>query len=301
MILVVLASSKYDGHNHSTLKPPTTCGSVQYRRNIMTHAVVQNQRMWCLVFLVLGTIVAVRPETDSFSHGITTERVIPLSPPQTTTRRTSQRTVLSWTKEQYPNPMIHPVTCRNRWGHRHCDPDGLLLRPPPPFNDDDDDEHQSLETTLQSFSHHSYAISTPATTTTTTTTNHPAPSPPVQIHVYVALVRQVRLFCLGSFLCFQRRHVPKLTLSCSVFNTLIYIDEMEFDETGRRYSEFHHVFLSRGRRICKIYLSPMDHNNNNNNETETQSQQYRQQQYHDGRSSRQNGPDVHNQSATSCL
>jgi hypothetical protein len=165
----------------------------------MTHAVVQNKRMWNLVFLVLGTAVAVRPETDSSSYGITTERAIPLSPPQTRRRRTSQRTVLSWTKEQYPNPMIHPVTCRNRWGHRHCDPDGILRRPPPPFdddNDDDDDEHQSLETTLQSFSQHSYAISTPATTTTTTT-NHNTPSPTVQIHIYVALVRQVRLFLLG--------------------------------------------------------------------------------------------------------
>ena len=84
-----------------------------------------------------------------------------------------QRT--TWTKEAYPNPMIHPVQCRrtrtDSTAIQMCDPDGLVSSHDIP----------TLESKLQSFSQYFY----------TTTPSNTQQQPPVQIQMYIAFVRKV--------------------------------------------------------------------------------------------------------------
>ena len=85
-----------------------------------------------------------------------------------------QRT--TWTKEAYPNPMIHPVQCRrtrtNSTAIQMCDPDGLVSSHDIP----------TLESKLRSFSQYFYYTTTPSNTQL---------QPPVQIQMYIAFVRKV--------------------------------------------------------------------------------------------------------------
>jgi Modulator of levamisole receptor-1 len=94
-------------------------------------------------------------------------------------RNHKSRRITAWTKETYPNPMIHPVQCRSssnssdptrtRNSHRICDPDGLLSL----------HEIQTLETKLMSFSNDIY-------------NTHFSQSPGIQIQMYIAFVGKVR-------------------------------------------------------------------------------------------------------------
>ena len=85
-----------------------------------------------------------------------------------------QRT--TWTKEAYPNPMIHPVQCRRTRTSsttiQMCDPDGLVSSHDLP----------TLESKLRSFSQYFYYTTTPSNTQL---------QPPVQIQMYIAFVRKV--------------------------------------------------------------------------------------------------------------